>query len=220
MEVTPELVLAMWAAGMAFGAGMVSWWAIVGPGYGWLTSGAVLVVGGAAALAAGSPLGFVAAALALAAGIVARRGRPAAVLFGSAGLLFLALATSEGIAVAVTGSVLLGAMTSEMLLGHWFLVAPQLPRWALERLALAAGAGLAADVAVLALLGAFRSDDGVMIAAMAALSLMTALLVIAVRFSLREPGYSGVMAATGLSYLGMLTTFGVVVVGRLLVAGL
>ena len=55
---------------------------------------------------------------------------------------------------------------------------------------------------------------------MIALTVMTALLIAAVWFSLREPGYSGVMAATGLSYLGLLTTFGVIVVGRLLVAGL
>ena len=59
-----------------------------------------------------------------------------------------------------------------------------------------------------------------MIGALVALSVMTGLLVVAVWFSLKEPSYSGVMAATGLSYLGVLTTFGVVVVGRLLVAGL
>ena len=59
-----------------------------------------------------------------------------------------------------------------------------------------------------------------MIAAMVALSGMTAILVAAVWFSLRETGYSGVMAATGLSYLGVLTAFGAAVVGRQLVAGL
>ena len=57
-------------------------------------------------------------------------------------------------------------------------------------------------------------------AAMIALTVMTGLLIVAVWFSLREPGYSGVMAATGLSYLGLLAAFGVVVVGRLLVSGL
>jgi hypothetical protein len=59
-----------------------------------------------------------------------------------------------------------------------------------------------------------------MIAAYLALAVLSALLVAAVWFSLREPTYSGVMAATGLSYLGVLTAFGVVVVGRLLIAGL
>jgi MFS superfamily sulfate permease-like transporter len=107
-----------------------------------------------------------------------------------------------------------------MLLGHWFLVDPQLPRWALQRLDVAAGLGLAADLVVVASLGAFGADDGVMIGAMTAVSVMTALLIAAVWFSLKERAYSGVMAATGLSYLGVLTAFGVVVIGRLLVAGL
>ena len=76
------------------------------------------------------------------------------------------------------------------------------------------------DVIAVTALGAFGAGDGVLAAAVIALTVMTALLIAAVWFSLREPGYSGVMAATGLSYLGLLTTFGVVVVGRLLVAGL
>ena len=71
----------------------------------------------------------------------------------------------------------------------------------------------------MAVAGAFGAGDGVMIAAYVALAVLTGLLVAAVWFSLRETGYSGVMAATGLSYLGVLTSFGVVVVGRLLVAG-
>jgi hypothetical protein len=38
--------------------------------------------------------------------------------------------------------------------------------------------------------------------------------------ALRYPAYSGVMAATGLSYLALLTTLGAVFVGRALAAGL
>ncbi|MCP4305920.1 MAG: hypothetical protein GY926_07915 [bacterium] len=111
-------------------------------------------------------------------------------------------------------------MTSEMLLGHWLLVNPRLPRWALQRLALAAGAGLALDLAVVAALGAFGAGDSVMIGALVALASMTALLVAAAWFSLKEQGCSGAMAATGLFCLGVLTTYGVVVFDRLLVAGL
>jgi hypothetical protein len=37
--------------------------------------------------------------------------------------------------------------------------------------------------------------------------------------SLRYPEYAGVMAATGLSYLAVLTTLGGVFLGRVLVAG-
>ena len=221
MEVTPALILAMWTAGMAGGAAVVSQWEIVGPGYGWLTSAVITIAGGVTALAGGSPIGVLATLAALVAGLMARRQRIAAVLFAVAALGFLAVAVPDGgFFAAISGSVLLGGMTSEMLLGHWFLVDPQLPRWALRRLGVVAGIGLVAEVVVVVALGAFGSSDTVMIAALAALAAMTALLVAAVWFSLKETGYSGVMAATGLSYLGVLTTFGVVVVGRLLVEGL
>ena len=206
---------------MAGGAAVVSRLAIVGPGYTWLLSAVVVVVGGATALAGTGIVGLLATAGALTAGVVAKRHDVAAMLFAVAALGHLIVAMDEGgVIQAVTGTLLLGAMTSEMLLGHWFLVDPQLPRWALQRLAVAAGIGLVSDLAVLGVLGAFGSGEGVMIGALVALSVMTGLLVVAVWFSLKEPSYSGVMAATGLSYLGVLTTFGVVVVGRLRVAGL
>jgi hypothetical protein len=166
-------------------------------------------------------IGLLATGAALAAGILGKRHDVAAALFAVAAVGHLIVAVDEGgVIQALTGTVLLGAMTSEMLLGHWFLVDPQLPRWALQRLALAAGVGLVLDIVVIGALGAFGAGDGVMLAALAALAAMTGLLVAGVWFSLKEPTYSGVMAATGLSYLGVLTTFGVVVVGRLLVAGL
>lgn len=206
---------------MAGGGALVSFWGIVGPGYGWLTAAVVVAVGSAAAVAAGSVGGAVAAVVAVGAGVTSRNRLISGVLFvaASIGLLTVAFGDSGVIAV-LSGSVLLGAMTSEMMLGHWFLVDPRLPRWALRRLILIAGLGLALDAIVLAALGAFASGDGIWVAAVAALTIMTALLIAAVWFALREPGYSGVMAATGLSYLGVLTTFGAVVVGRLLVAGL
>lgn len=200
---------------------MVSYWAVVGPGYNWLLSGLIVTIGVATAFAGNAALGAVATAAALAAGLLGRRHKPAAVLFAIAAATQLVVAAAEaGLVQAVTGAVLLGAMTSEMLLGHWFLVDPRLPRWSLRRLDLATGAGLVADVAVLAALGAVTTGDGVMTAAFLALATMTGLLIAAVWFSLQEPAYSGVMAATGLSYLGVLTAFGVVVVGRLLVTGL
>lgn len=211
----------MWGSGLAAGAALVLSWRVVGPGYGWLSAAVVTLVGGATALAAGSALGAVAAIAALLAGLLARNQRVATALFVIAGLGLLGVAIPDGgVIPSITGAVFLGGMTAEMMLGHWFLVDPRLPRWALQRLDLIAAAGLVADVAVLAALGAFGADDGVMIAAMVALSVMTALLIAGVWFSLRETGYSGVMAATGLSYLGVLTAFGAAVVGRMLVAGL
>lgn len=220
MEMTPALILAMWTAGIAGGGAVVAYWAIVGPGFSWLTAAIVVILGGVTAFAGGSLLGAVATLAALGAGLAAARNqRLAAALFALAALGFLPLAGEDGpLLGAVTGTLLLGGMTAEMLLGHWFLVDPRLPRVALRRLDLAAGAGLIADVVVIAAYGAFGAGDGVLLAAMAALTVMTALLIAAVWFSLRERGYSGVMAATGLSYLGVLTTFGVVVIGRLLIA--
>ncbi len=221
MDVTPALVLAMWTTGMAGGAAIVARWSIVGPGYSRLLSAVVVAVGGATALTGNVTIGVIATVAGLGAGLMARRQRTAAVLFAVAALGHLLVAMDEGgIVQAITGTLLLGGMTSVMLLGHWFLVDPQLPRWALQRLDLAAGVGLGLDVMVVAAYGAFGSGDTVMVGAMAALTVMTALLIAAVWFSLKEQSYSGVMAATGLSYLGVLTTFGAVVVGRLLVTGL
>lgn len=219
MEVTPSLVLGMWAAGMAGGAAAVSYWEIVGPGFNWLLSAIVVVAGGATALSGDAAVGIAATVVALAAGIVGRQRRMAGVLFTVAGLGYLVMAARGGVIPAVTGAILLGGMTSEMALGHWYLVDPRLPRSALQRLDLAAGVGLVLDVVVVAALGAFGSGDAVMIGAFVALTALSVLLVAGVWFSLKEPAYSGVMAATGLSYLGVLTAFGVVVVGRLLVAG-
>ena len=47
----------------------------------------------------------------------------------------------------------------------------------------------------------------------------SALLMVGVWLALAETGYSGVMAATGLSYLAVLTALGAAVLGRLLVSG-
>jgi hypothetical protein len=220
MEVTPALILGMWSAGMAGGAAAVSSWQIVGPGFNWLLSFIVVVAGLATASSGDTALAAAATAIALLAGVAARNRRLAAGLFALAALGYLAGAIGDGgIVPTVTGAVFLGGMTSEMALGHWYLVDPRLPRSALRRLSLGAGIGMGLDVVVMSALGAFGSGDTVMIGAFVALAVLSVLLVAGVWFSLQEPSYSGVMAATGLSYLGVLTAFGVVVVGRLLVAG-
>jgi hypothetical protein len=221
MEVTPALILAMWTAGMAGGAAVVSYSAIVGPGFNWLLSGIVVVAGAATALSGEVSIGVLATVAALGAGLVARNHKASAGLFALASLGYLTAAAGEGGWVpAISGSLLLGGVTSEMALGHWFLIDPRLPRSALQRLDIAAATGVVLDIVVIAALGALGAGDAVMIGAFIALALLSALLVAAVWFSLEEPAYSGVMAATGLSYLGVLTAFGLVVVGRLLVAGL
>lgn len=52
------------------------------------------------------------------------------------------------------------------------------------------------------------------------LMVTSVVLMVAVIAALRYPAYSGVMAATGLSYLALLTTLGAVFVGRAVTAGL
>ena len=132
MEVTPALVLSMWSAGMAAGAAVVSSWGVVGSGFNWLLSGIVVIVGGATALAGNVTIGLAACAAALAAGVMARRRPVAAWLFALSALGYLVTAISDGgVIPAITGSVFLGGMTTEMLLGHWFLIDPTLPRSAL-----------------------------------------------------------------------------------------
>lgn len=222
MTLTPQLVLSMWAAGIAAFGGLVGWWRVVGPGYLWLTGG----VAGGTALLAGLADGGIPAyvgAIAIVIGtVLARRSAAAVVAFGVATVfLYVAAAVDSPVIAVVTGSALLGAITSEMMLGHWFLVDPRLPRWPLHTLDAIAFGALIADAVVIAASGSitFSGPDGVFGLTYVMLTGFTGLLMAGVWFSLKEPRYSGVMAATGLSYLAVLTTFGVVTVGRFLVSG-
>jgi hypothetical protein len=116
----------------------------------------------------------------------------------------------------LTGAVTLGAISNEMLLGHWYLVDPRLPRWALKSLDGAALVGLIADFGLLAGRGALTWDTDAFVVgwAFVALAILSALLITAVWFALREPGYNGVMSATGLSYLAIITVLGTTISGR------
>ncbi len=222
MNLTPTLVLALFAAGIAAGAALVARWRIVGPGFLWVTGASVVLFGGIAAFVSGQAVAWAGVVLALGASVVARRPGVAAVGFGlaAAGFGIVASVDSPWLGVA-TGAVLFGGVTTEMLLGHWFLVDPRLPRRSLKVLDVIGGIGLAGEVAfvvgsnTLALSGA----EGVFTVTYLVLAAFTALLLVGVWFSLSEPRYSGVMAATGLSYLAVLTTFGVVALGRALAAG-
>lgn len=177
-----------------------------------------LAAGAAAAAGLGIPA-WIAAVLAVVAALRARSRSLCSASLGVAAVLLIASAYGDSPLLPVlSGSIFLGGITAEMMLGHWYLVDPQLPRWALQRLVVAAAVGLVADVAYTSARGAFDwgSGDAVLGWAFVALAVLTALLAVGVSLSLREPSYSGVMAATGLSYLAVLTSFGVVVLGRLL----
>lgn len=211
----------MWAGGVAAASAVVAWWRVVGAGYVWLSAGTILLFGVPAALAGAG--GWAAAGCAAAALAVAgvRTRAPAWSFAVAAVALVVAAIPDGGVAASVSGAVALGAITAEMMLGHWFLVDPRLPRWSLRRLDAAAGAGMVVDVAVLAVLGAvpWVSGDAPVGIGYLVLAATTVALAAAVWAALGEEGYPAVMAATGLSYLAVLTAIGTVVLGRLLAAG-
>lgn len=214
----PRLILLAWAAGLAFVAGAISVQRIVGPGFNWLTGGVVALIGLAGVLTDGAwwaRAGFVA----LGVGLVWGRNRPfAGLMFALAGVGYLVeAAVLSGWVAAVTGTLALGGVTGEMILGHWYLVDPRLPRSALRNLAMVGIGGLVAEslLQVALDIGFEGGAIGFWVLLITSVALMAAVIG-----ALRYPAYSGVMAATGLSYLALLTTLGAVFVGRATVAGL
>ena len=213
MTFEPILLLSMWAAGLAFVAAIVAWWDIVGRGYLWLTGATAAVIGLAAAF--DSTPGIIAVVLTLAATAVAGRRLLATALFALGGFAFMWVAADiDGWIGAMAGAAALGGITGEMLLGHWFLIDPTLPRWALRRLDVAGGLGVVAEIVIAAVRGTLRAPTDLFGFAYLALAVTSVLLAIGVWYSLREKGYEGVMAATGLSYLATLTVLAVAFLGR------
>ncbi len=213
MTFEPLLLLSMWAAGLALTAAVVAWWDIVGRGYLWLTGATAAVIGLATAF--DSTPGVIAVAFTVIGISAAARRVASAVAFTGAGLVFLAVAAGfDGWPAAIAGSMALGGITGEMLLGHWFLIDPQLPRWALRRLDIAGGVGVVAEIVVAASRGTLRPPTDLFGFAYLALAITSVLLAVGVWYSLREKGYEGVMAATGLSYLATLTVLAVAFLGR------
>lgn len=209
----PVALMAMWAAGLAAAGAVVARWKVVGPGFLWLTGGVGLLVGLVVGFA--HPLGLVGLAALAVAVVAARRVPVAAAAFLAASAAFLVVAAlRDAVVPAVTGTLALGGITSEMMLGHWYLVDPRLPRWALRRLDVVGAVGAAADVAVAWMRGLVPPPVGLLGISFLALAVVTLLLAVGVWFSLREKGYEGVMAATGLSYLATLTVLAVVFLGR------
>jgi hypothetical protein len=155
---------------------------------------------------------------------------PAAI--GVVGLVAAGLDAGGNAAVAVlrtlAGAAFLGSITDAMLLGHWYLVQPGLPRrllnelvdaviwvWPFEVLALLLPTGMisvwtgAVDDGWGGTLGWFW----------AACAVATLVLALVAKAALREREYSAVMAATGLLYLAILTAFGTDLIARAVLAG-
>jgi hypothetical protein len=127
-----------------------------------------------------------------------------------------------------TGALFLGAVTDAMLLGHWYLVQPGLPRRHLNELVTALGLTWPLQVIAMLLptgmLAVFRGDvddgwNGTLGWMWAACAVTTLILVFVTRAALKERYYSAVMAATGLLYLAILTAFGTDLVARAVLAG-
>lgn len=148
-------------------------------------------------------------------------------LLGLVGLVGGGVAAGDPALLAVArtlvGSVFLGAVTSAMLLGHWYLVQPGLARGPL--LELVSWTGLVWPFELLVLLwptgmlsvldGSIPDGyNGLLGWFWVACTVSTLVLVIATRAALRERQYSAVMAATGLLYLAILTAFGMDLVAR------
>jgi hypothetical protein len=154
------------------------------------------------------------------------------VAIGAIGLVAGAIAAGGNPFVSLlrtfAGAAFLGAITDAMLLGHWYLVQPGLPRRLLHELVDALGWVWPVEVVALLLptgmlsvfTGAVDDGWGGMLGWMwAACAITTIVLVGVTRAALREREYSAVMAATGLLYLAILTAFGTDLVARAVLAG-
>jgi hypothetical protein len=137
---------------------------------------------------------------------------------------------NDAVAIARTlvGAAFLGFVSDAMLLGHWYLVQPGLPRrhvndivrtflviWPLEVIVMLIPTGMfsvfsgAVDDGWSGQLGWFW----------AACAITTGALGVVTLKALQERAYSAVMAATGLMYLAILTAFGTDLVARAVLAG-
>lgn len=215
----PIFVLLAWAGGIALAGAVVTIWDVVGPGFTWLTAGSSILVGFWPVLAGDwvVGIGLVAAAVG---GVAVKRNRTvSAVFLGTAAALFsIAAVQLGGPVLAVTATLALGGITGEMLLGHWYLVDPTMPRLVLRTLAVGGMVGIAVDTfMVVATVGS--PPSGFSTGVFWVLAATTLLLMGAVLGALRHPAYSGVMAATGLSYLAVLTGLATVFIGRVLATG-
>lgn len=227
----------------------------VGLGYGWLLR-SIYGLLAALALIVGLRYGALPVREAASAGVVlscaigllvssrVRAGGPAAfpavldlvpAAIGAIGLVAAAVDAAEGgadtavsLIRTLTGAAFLGAVSDAMLLGHWYLVQPGLPRRLLNEMVTALGWVWPLEVAAMLLpvgmLSVWRGtvDDGwngTLGWFWAACAITTIVLVFVTRAALKEREYAAVMAATGLLYLAILTAFGTDLVARAVLSG-
>jgi hypothetical protein len=151
---------------------------------------------------------------------------------GVVGLVAGGLAAGDpawlSVARTLVGAAFLGCVTDAMLLGHWYLTQPGLPRAPLLELVRHLGWIWPVEVGLLLLSPGMVEvltgsiDDGyngMLGWFWLACAVTTLGLVVVTRLALRERQYSAVMAATGLLYLAILTAFGTDLVARAILSG-
>ena len=128
----------------------------------------------------------------------------------------------------LVGAAFLGCVSDAMLLGHWYLTQPGLPRapllelvrwllwlWPVEVALLLVPPGMVAVVT-----GAVDDGYGGLLGWFwIACAVTTGILVVVTRLALQERAYSAVMAATGLLSLAILPAFGTDLVARAVLSG-
>lgn len=154
-----------------------------------------------------------------------------AVVAGLSGLIVAAIDAGGNEVVSLVrvlvGAAFLGAITDAMLLGHWYLVQPGMPRKLLNDLVRVVlvilpfeiGAMLLPTGMVSVLNGSVDDGwDGTLGWFWLACAITTGVLTYVTTKALKERSYSAVMAATGLMYLAILTAFGTDLVARAVLA--
>jgi hypothetical protein len=154
-----------------------------------------------------------------------------AVAIGAVGLVASVVANNNANLVdllrVLVGAAFLGAVTDLMLLGHWYLVQPGMTRkllneltnmlliiWPLEIFVMILPTGM------ISVLNGTIDDgwNGILGYFWVGCAALTGVLAWFTRAALKERSYSAVMAATGLSYLAILTAFGTDLVARAILA--
>ena len=236
-------VLLQWATGGLFFLWFTTRKHEMGAGYGWLMrSTFLLLAAGAAAAGFYSDVIIVrevaAIGCALAALLTLKRKNAQwdllAPAIGIVGVIAGAIDAANGaggitvnLLRVLVGTAFLGAVSDAMLLGHWYLVQPGLPRSILGELVTALRWITPFEIVVMLLpTGMFSVfpgsvDDGwggMLGWFWIACAISTVILTEVTRAALREKFYSAVMAATGLLYLAILTAFGTDLVARAVLA--
>lgn len=232
-------VLLQWSVGGLFFLWYTTRRHTIGAGYGWLLRATfvTLAVGSAVAGFALDPVivrDIAAIAVAVAATATLRRTDARydllAPLIGVVGLVAAALDAASGagdtavsLVRVLVGAAFLGVVSDAMLLGHWYLVQPGLPRSILSELVTALRiitpfeiAAMLLPVGMVSVLNGNVDDGwgGMLGWFWLACAVTTVVLTEVTRAALRERSYSAVMAATGLLYLAILTAFGTDLVAR------